>query len=157
MPYHAPVNIPIALTLLFAANWPQFGRDAAHTGNTNVPGQPFRTVLAQVTMDPFVEMERKLFGADLLVHYAAPIIDGDDVYVEVKAGRFTPFNWSTQRWGIQAYRWQESRLVLRWTTMSNWAPVPFAGGGAGPTFEPVFQPVLANGFIYMPWSSGQLA
>ncbi|HEY8132008.1 MAG TPA: hypothetical protein VII12_08960 [Thermoanaerobaculia bacterium] len=151
------MNIPIALTLLFAANWPQFGRDAAHTGNTNVPGQPFRTVLAQVTMDPFVEMERKLFGADLLVHYAAPIIDGDDVYVEVKAGTFTPFNWSTQRWGIQAYRWQESKLVLRWTTMSDWKPVPFAGGGAGPTFEPVFQPVLANGFVYMPWTAGQLA
>ena len=157
MPYHAPVNIPIALALLLAANWPQFGRDAAHTGNTNVPGQPFREVLAAVTMDPFVEIERELFGDDLLVHYASPIIDGDDVFVEVKAGTYTQNNWSTQTWGVQAYRWQGSRLVLRWTTMSTWKPVPFSGGGVGPTFEPVFQPVLANGFLYMPSLGGTLA
>jgi outer membrane protein assembly factor BamB len=156
MPYHAPVNIPIALVLLLAATWPQFGRDATHAGNTTVPGQPFRTVLAAVTMDPFVETERELFGDDLLVHYAAPVIDGDDVFVEVKAGTYTPNNWSTQTWGVQAYRWEGSKLVARWTTMSDWKPVPFTGGGIGPTLEPVFQPVLANGFIYMPGLAGHL-
>jgi hypothetical protein len=156
MPYHAPVNIPIALILLLAATWPQFGRDAAHTGYTSVPGQPFRAVLAAVTMDPFVEIERKLMGADLLIHYASPIIDGDDVFVEVKAGTYTATIWSTQTWGIQAYRWEGSKLVARWTTMSSWKPVPFTGDG-GPTFEPVFQPVLANGFLYMPSSSGTIA
>jgi len=155
MPYHAPVNIPIALALLLA--WPQFGRDSSHTGNTTVPGQPFQAVLAKVTMDPFVEIERELFGDDLFVHYAAPIIDGDDVFVEVKAGTYTQNNWSTQTWAVRAYRWQRSTLVERWTTASDWKPVPFTGGGAGPTFEPVFQPVLANGFLYMPWSAGLLA
>ena len=149
------MTIPIALILL-GATWPQFGRDSSHTGNTTVPGQPFQTVLAAVTMDPFVAVELELFGDDLRVHYAAPIIEGDDVFIEVKGGTYTPNNWSTQTWGIQAYRWQGSKLVLRWTTTSNWKPVPFVGG-AGPTLEPVFQPVLANGFIYMPWSGGRVA
>jgi len=77
------VTIPIALILL-AATWPQFGRDSSHTGNTTVPGQPFQTVLAAVTMDPFVAVELELFGDDLRVHYAAPIIEGDDVVLHVE-------------------------------------------------------------------------
>ena len=149
------MNIPTVAAILFAT-WPQFGRDAAHTGSTTVAAQPFQTVLASVVMDPFVSAELAYYGTDLYVHYAAPIIDGDDVFVEVKGGTFTPGNWSTQTWGVRALRWQGNRLVERWTVTSDWQPVPFTGGGVGPFFEPVFQPILANGFLYMPGSGSSV-
>ena len=142
------MNIPTAAVLLFATAWPQFGHDAQHTGAVTTTAQPMQIVLASVQMDPFVSLEEAFYGEDLLVHYATPIVDGDDVFIAVKSGTFTPGDWSTQRWGVQALRWQGGRLVARWTTMSDWRPVPQTTGG--PTFEPVFQPVLANGFIYMP-------
>jgi hypothetical protein len=144
------VNIPIAASLLLAAAWPQFGHDPQHTGAVQVSGQPMLGVLASVVMDPFVSQETAVSGEDLLVHYATPIVDGDDVFVAVKSGTYTPGDWSTQKWGVQAWRWEGGRLVRRWTTMSEWKPVPYTGGGVGPTFEPVFQPVLANGYVYMP-------
>src|ERR1700720_3489391 len=111
-------------------------------------------VLASVQMDPFVSQEEAFYGEDLLVHYATPIVDGDDVFIEVKSGAFRAGNWSTQSWGVQALRWQGGRLVARWTTMSDWKPVPQATGC--PSFEPVFQPVLANGFVYMPGAGGSV-
>jgi outer membrane protein assembly factor BamB len=144
------VNIPIAASLLFAAAWPQFGHDPQHTGAVAVSGEPMLAVLASVVMDPFVSQETAATGDDLLVHYATPIVDGDDVFVVVKSGTFTPGDWSTQRWGVEALRWHAGRLQQRWVTMSEWKPVPHTGGGVGPAFEPVFQPVLANGYIYMP-------
>ena len=143
------MNIPIAASLLFAAAWPQFGHDSQHTGAVAVNGEPMLAVLASVVMDPFVSQEQGT-GQDLLVHYATPIVDDDDIFVVVKSGTFTPGNWSTQSWGVEALRWQGGRLHQRWMTMSNWKPVPYTGGGVGPAFEPVFQPVLANGYIYMP-------
>ena len=142
------MNIPIAAALLFAT-WPQFGHDAAHTGSAAVAAQRLQAVLASVVMDPFVAEEEAYYGEDLLVHYGTPIIDGDDVYIAVKSGTFTPGDWSTQRWGVQALRWEGNHLVPRWRTMSGWRPAP-QRPNVGPAFEPVFQPVLANGYIYMP-------
>jgi hypothetical protein len=150
------MHFATAVALLLAITWPQFGRDSAHTGKTDVAGQPLQKVLVAVVMDPFVSTERALFGDDLLVHYAVPIIDGDDVFVEVKAGVYTPRVWETQTWGVQAFRWEGSRLVQRWTATSDWKPVPFTGGGVGPVLEPVFQPILANGFVYMPGAGGSV-
>lgn len=147
-----PVNIPTAAFLLLGAAWPQFGRDPGHTGAADVVGQPLQVVLADVVMDPFVDVERSIFGNNLLVHYAGPIIDGDDVFVVVKSGTYTINDWSTQVWNVRAYRWEGARLVARWTASSDWKPVP--GGGGGPVFEPVFHPVLVNGAIYMPASAG---
>ncbi len=144
------------LATLLLATWPQFGRDSAHTGRTTVAGQPLQKVLATVVIDPFVETERGLFGEDLLVHYAVPIIDGDDIFVEVKAGIYTTGNWATQSWNVQAFRWDGSRLVPRWAAASDWTPPPFTGGGIGPTLEPLFQPILANGFVYMPGAGGSV-
>lgn len=140
--------------LLLAASWPQFGRDAAHTGRAAVSALPMQKVLASVVMDPFVAAEMQFFGSDLLVHYASPIIDGDNVYLEIKGGAFTG-NWATETFGVQALQWRGSQLVPRWTTMTDWKPVPSTRDG-GPTFEPVFQPVLANGFLYMPGTAGSV-
>ncbi|HLJ74726.1 MAG TPA: hypothetical protein VKU62_09085, partial [Thermoanaerobaculia bacterium] len=142
-----------AAALLLATAWPQFGRDAAHTARTDTAAQPMATVLASVVMDPFVNAELAYYQTDLYVHYASPIIDGDDAFLQVKRGTFTPGNWSTQSWGVQALRWQDNKLVARWTTMSDWKPAPYTGDG-GPQFEPAFQPILANGFLYMPGVAG---
>ena len=144
-----------ALSLLLAIAWPQFGRDPGHTGTTTVAGQPLQKVVASIVIDPFADVERAFSGDDLFVHYAVPLIDGDDVFIELKGGTFTINDWSTQTWGVQAFRWQGSVLTRRWTVMSDWKPVPFTGIG-GPTFEPVFQPVLANGFLYMPGAGGSV-
>jgi outer membrane protein assembly factor BamB len=111
-------------------------------------------ILADVVLDPFVEIERTLQGNNLLVHYAVPLIDGDDVFVELKGGTYTAGDWSTQTWSVRAFRWQGPSLVERWTALSDWKPVPMGSGG--PVFEPVFHPVLANGSIYMPGGGGSV-
>ena len=146
------MTIAIAAALFFATAWPQFGHDPAHTGATDVAAQPLQSMLASVVMDPFVDAELAYYQTDLYVHYASPIVDGDDVFVEVKRGTFTG-DWSTESFGVEALRWQRNRLVPRWTTMSDWKPVPYTGNG-GPGFEPLFQPVLANGFVYVPGENG---
>ena len=79
-----------------------------------------RAVLASVVLDPFVSLEESVSSNELLVHYATPIIDGDDVFIAVKSGTFTPGDWSAEQWGVEALRWQGNRLVHRWTTMSGW-------------------------------------
>src|SRR6266852_5234468 len=129
------MHFATALTVLFAAAWPQFGRDPGHTGTAEVAGQPLQVRVAKITIDPFADIERANSGDDLFVHY-------------------TVGNWRTQAWGVQAFRWQGSTLSPRWIVFSDWSPVPFTGGGVGPTFEPVFQPVLANGFLFMPGFNG---
>ena len=145
-----------AAALVLAAAWPQFGRDGTHTGAAPNAGQPLQVVAASVVIDPFADFERSVMGDDLFAHYATPLIDGDDVFVEIKGGSYTVGNWSTQTWGVQALRWQGSALVSRWTVFSDWKPVPFTGGGVGPFFEPVFQPVLANGYLFMPGVGGSV-
>ena len=145
-----------ATALILAAAWPQFGRDGTHTGAAPNAGQRLQSVAAAIPMDPFADAEMSIMGHDLFIHYATPLIDGDDVFVETKGGTYTGFNWATQTWGVQAWRWQSGTLTRRWTAMSTWKPVPFSSTGAGPFFEPVFQPVLANGFVYMPGAGGTL-
>jgi hypothetical protein len=148
------VHFATTLAVVLGVTWPQFGRDPGHTGSTPVRGQPLLAVAATVVIDPFADIERAFSSNDLYVHYAVPLIDGDDVFVEIKGGTYTQNDWSTQTWGVQAFRWRGSVLTRRWTTMGDWTPVPFAGGVVGPEFEPLFQPVLANGFVYMPGASG---
>ncbi|MDQ6800222.1 MAG: hypothetical protein M3041_05230 [Acidobacteriota bacterium] len=145
-----------AAILLLAAAWPQFGRDSGHGGAAPNSGQPLQVVAASVVMDPFADFERAIMGNDLFVHYATPLIDGDDVFVEIKGGTYTINDWSTQTWGVQALRWQGSKLTSRWTVFSDWKPVPFTGGGVGPAFEPVFQPVLSSGYLFMPGVGGSV-
>ena len=68
-----------------SASWPQFGRDPQHTGSTPVTAQSISKVLAQIVIDPFVSDEVSP-GGSLFVHYAAPLIDGNDLFVELKSG-----------------------------------------------------------------------
>ncbi len=74
-------------------DWPQWGQNWAHTGQSCVSAQGLGHALATVTFDPFVPQEIEeaagLFGADdLFVHYASPLIVGEDLYIAVKSGTY---------------------------------------------------------------------
>ena len=142
------------VSLNVGAQWSQMGANPKHTGSVPVAAQPLLHLLSDITYDPFVAQEQEQEFGDLLVHYQVPLVDGDDVYMEFKAGQFTsPDHWETQIWSIHGLRWQNDALVDRWTATSDWKPVP-ALGAAG--WEPVFHAVLANGFVYMPATGGTL-
>src|SRR5207245_11458535 len=101
------MKIATALIALVAsgafAAWPQFGRDPGHSGSAPVGGRSLSLVLARIVMDPFTPQEVGELGSALLVHYASPLIDGDDVSVEVQSGSFTG-DWQTEGWSVQAVR-----------------------------------------------------
>ena len=153
------MKIATALIALVAsgafAAWPQFGRDPGHSGSALVAGQSLRLVLAQLVMDPFASQEIGQTGSSLLVHYGTPLIDGNDVFVEVKSGSFTG-DWQTESWSVQAFRWNGNELSARWIAASDWKPVPPGINGNGPSWEPVFQPILANDSLYMPGFGGSI-
>jgi outer membrane protein assembly factor BamB len=155
-----------ACVLLDAAplppSWGQWGRDPQHTGASPASAQPLAAILADEVYDPFVDAEKAEADGDLLVHYAAPLVDGDDVYVEFKSGRFVPCvppgsnepapcgldRLDTQVWGVRKLTWLSGGLVRQWEFASDWRPEPNL------FFEPVFQPALANGFLYVPGLGG---
>jgi hypothetical protein len=68
--------------------WPQWGRDPGHTGAAPVGGQPLAAILADIVSDPFTAAETAERDGDLFVHYAAPLIEGSDLYVEFKSGAY---------------------------------------------------------------------
>ena len=117
--------------------------------------------LADVVLDPNAAANISDNG-ELLVHYPPPIVEGDAVYTEVKAGDYTGLaTWETQTWGVRRWDWKDGALVERWTWWSDWKPVPFAEfgtnpGGAGPLWEPVFQPASSGGLLYVPGAGGSI-
>jgi hypothetical protein len=82
-----------AVTLLAAGSgtlsWPQWAQNPRHTGFLNVSGQDLNKILADIVYDPLVPQEQALNGGNLLVHYQTPLVDGNDVYMESKAGTYT--------------------------------------------------------------------
>lgn len=144
--------------------WPQWGRDPQHTGEASGPAQPLTAILADEVFDPFADLEKAEGGGELFVHYAAPLVDGDDLYVEIKGGTYVPCNppgsgepapcgfdaWNRQTWGVRKLTWRSGTLLRRWEFFSDWKPEPTG------FFEPVFQPALASGFLYVPGLGGTL-
>ncbi len=140
----APANTPF---------WAQWGANSQHSGDVNVAGQSATAQLADIVYDPFVSQEQSAGGGELLVHYPAPITDGNDVYFMTKSGSYTGANsWSTQIWNEVRYTWINGSLVPVWTYASDWKPEPNGASLSG--WEPVFHPVDANGFIYTPGAGG---
>ena len=129
---------------LHADGWPQFGRDAAHSGRVAQGAQPLQRIFADIEYDPFVPIELQLGGGDLFVHYQVPLVDGDDVFMEFKSGTF-----GAQRWSIHRLHWENGTLADKWTAPSDWEPLPTE-------WEPVFHAILANGFLYEPGAGGTL-
>jgi len=137
-----------AVAATASAQWSQFGGNPDHTSNSGVSAQPMARVLADIQHDPFVPYE--IQGDNLYVHYPVPLLDGDDVYMSFKSPALFPI--APNFWGISRSRWESSQLVRKWSVGSDWEPVPARAG----LWEPVFQPVMANGFIYAPAAGGTL-
>jgi hypothetical protein len=149
--------------------WPQWGLNPQHTGSVAVAGQPLNRQLAALVYDPFVPQEQAESTGSLLAHYPVPLIDGSDFYMEVKTGSYPscsppgawvngapcgPSAWNQLVWNVGRFTWQNNQAVQVWTFVSDWKPEPNGQGLGG--WEPVFHPLLANGFLYAPGASGTL-
>src|SRR5712692_3606875 len=135
-----------------AQSWPQWALNAQHTGQVSVAGQPLNHILTSTVYDPLVPAEMAANQNELLAHYQVPLIDGSNVYMEFKSGKYNKNNYSTEIWGENGFLWQNGRLVQTWGFTSDWA----APGSQADFWEPVFHAVLANGFIYVPGAGGTL-
>jgi hypothetical protein len=142
-----------------AQDWGQWMKNAQHTGAVSSAGQASAHVLADVVYDPFVDQEKAdpLAAPDLLVHYQAPLIDGNNVYMEFKTGTYTKIQtWETQIWNERRLSWQGGSLNTVWSFQSDWKPVPYGTALLGPAWEPVFHSALAGNFIYVPGFAGSI-
>jgi hypothetical protein len=157
-----------------APTWAEMGANSLHSGSVNLAGQNLANQLADIVYEPFVAKEEAeaepLFGEPaLLVHFQAPIVDGNDVYMITKSGMFTscnpagawlsgsacgPNTWNTEIWNEARFSWEFGQLVPVWTFQSDWKPETNGSGLNGD--EPVFHPADANGFIYAPGAGGTL-
>jgi hypothetical protein len=143
--------LPCTLT---AQDWAQWGFNPQHTLDLNVVGQPLNNNLVNLVNDPLVPQEQAdpIAAGDLLVHYQVPLVDGNDVFIESKAGTYSNNTYSTQTWHQNKYTWQGSKLVKVWTFDTDW----FAPGSSSDFWEPVYHAVLANGFLYDPGRGGTI-
>lgn len=148
----------------FCDSWHEWGNSSSHTGASCAAGQPLQRVLAQETIDPFVAQEEVDGSGGLIVHYQAPLIDGDAVFMMTKHGKYTPCANSTptlrcyslrdwQRlnseiWTEVQYGWQNGALVRGWQFESDWKPPPTSA------WETLFQPALVGDRIAIPAANG---
>lgn len=135
------------------AQWSQFGGNALHTGsNTSVFAQPLARLLADIVHDPNVQDEIDPGSGDLFIHYAAPVLDGDDVFMSFQENVFAGIGpgITITVWTVHRLHWENGQLVDKWKAVTDWQPVPDGPWG------PVMQPILANGFIYAPAEGGTL-
>jgi hypothetical protein len=173
----ATINVTFAVGGPLPSNapfWAQWGANPQHAGMVNVAGQNLGHQLADIVYDPFVPQEQAEQTGDLVVHYQAPILDGNDAYITVKSGTFNscnpvgdwqngtacgPNTWNTMAWNEARYTWENGTLVKIWSFASDWKPEPNASdlnsSGLG-GWEPVFHPLDANNFIYVPGAAGTL-
>jgi hypothetical protein len=151
-------------------DWGQWGQNWAHTGQACVPAQGFGTALATVTFDPFVSQEIEetagLLDRDgLLVHYASPLVVGDDLYMAVKSGAYVscspPGNlgnpdpcgfdaWDQQTWTVKHLAWESGALTPKQSFGSSWKPRPGRWSGVG-TRVPARGP---RSVVWVPGASG---
>lgn len=154
-------------------DWEQWGGNPAHTGEGCREVHNFQRISAHMTFDPFLEQEVAdavvQSGRDaLFTHFQSPLLVGNDVYMEFKAGTYTScasipppvppgapcgrFAWNSQVWTERAFHWEDGQLVHDWTFESDWKPEP----GQLAVWEPVFHAVVVGRFIYVPGASGSL-
>jgi hypothetical protein len=155
--------------------WAQWGANPQHAGMVAVAGQNALHKLADIVYEPFVNQEKAenaaIFGEpELLAHYQAPIVDGNDVYAMMKTGTYNscspvgawftqnaacgPNTWNTMIWNEARFSWINNQLTQIWVFTSDWKPEPNGNGLQG--WEPVFHPVDANNFIYAPGAGGTI-
>jgi hypothetical protein len=126
-------------------------------------GQNTAHQLADIVYDPFIKQAQTENGGELLAHYPAPIIDGNDVYIEMKSGTYKscstpglwaqgaacgPNTWNTMIWNEARFTWESGTLTKIWTFISDWKPE--TNGNALFGCEPVFHGVDINNSIFVP-------
>jgi hypothetical protein len=146
--------------------WPQWGQNPQHTGYLPVAGQAPQAKLSDQIFDPFTSQEIAESGGPLLMHYQVPLVNDNNVYMMFKTGTYNscnppgsgkpfpcgPNDWNTEVWNETDLQWQNGQLVAVWNFASDWTPVPndYTLGG----WEPLFQPVLASTYMYVPGAGG---
>src|SRR5258708_2447104 len=140
--------------LLVAQEWPQWALNAQHTTQVGIAGQSLAHNIVNIVYDPLVPQEQALNDGDLLAHYQAPLVDGDNTYMMFKTGTYTLESYATQSWGETKYTWNGSHTALNvaWQFSSDYN----APGNAVDDWEPVFHPALANGSLYVPGKGGSV-
>jgi hypothetical protein len=137
---------------LFAQDWPQWANDPSHAERARAVGQSLQRNAVDIVYDPLALREIFAYNDELLVHYQAPLVDGDDVYMLTKSGTFDASTFATQIWNESKFTWQNGTLAKVWDLTTDWKPP----GSISDFFEPVFHPALANGFLYVPAAGGSL-
>lgn len=149
--------------------WRQWGNDGTHAGASCAVGQPLTRAIAAHVFDPFTSQEQSdTWRGDLVVHYQAPLVDGDAVFMLQKSGTYTPCKTQmigsasgpdctepserdrldSQVWSETRSHWEGDTLAHDWTFDSDWKPVPFL------SFEQMFQPVLVGEHLWVPGAGG---
>jgi hypothetical protein len=163
-------GLPTTLAQDGPMNWPQWGQNPQHQGFVSNIGQAATSILADQVYDPFTAAEERDTGGDLLVHYQVPLVDGEDVFMEFKAGTFIECDppgsgnppdgqpdcgisaWNSQTWNQKRLHWENGNLVEKWVFHSDWKAVRIELA----QWEPAYHAVLANGFVYDPGFSGSV-
>jgi hypothetical protein len=152
-----------------SAAWPQWGQNPQHTGFLPVTGQLLQGKLSDQIFDPFTALEMAESNGALLMHYQVPLVGANNtVFMMFKAGTYNscdppgsgqpfpcgPNDWSTEVWNETALRWQNGQLLPAWNFATDWTPIPndYTLGG----WEPLFQPVLAQTYLYVPGAGGTI-
>src|SRR5436190_119495 len=153
------VSLALALLLLaapfaMAQEWPQWALNAQHTSKVSFVGQSLNQNIVNIVYDPLVPDEMAANDNDLLAHYQAPLVDGNNVYMMFKGGSYNPHNYASQSWGETKFTWNGSHTALNvaWQFSSDYN----APGNAVDDWEPVFHPALANGSLYVPGKGGSV-
>ena len=151
------------------AAWPQWGQNPQHTGFLPVTGQLLQGKLSDQIFDPFTAQEMAESNGALLMHYQVPLVGANNtVFMMFKTGTYNscdppgsgqpfpcgPNDWSTEVWNETALQWQNGQLVPAWNFATDWTPIPndYTLGG----WEPLFQPVLAQTYLYVPGAGGTI-
>jgi hypothetical protein len=161
----APLLFPIlAAATAHAQSWQQWGQNSRHTGAVSVAAQRPERILGQFTYDALAGDIRQDSNGSLLVHYMAPLVDGDEIFTlsrgdskwlscKSNPAPCGPQRWSQMDWGVtKLLRVDGEKLERQWTAMSSWKPAPDNGSG----WEPVFHPALFGGYLYVPAEAGMV-
>jgi hypothetical protein len=141
-------------------NWPQWGQNAQHDGFVTSVSQTPLVELADIVFDPFVlnpdrtqGPELQFYGGELLVHYQAPLIHQNDVYMMFETGDPATFP-DGRTWHEKRLHWEGSpaELVTNWDFATDWQPVSINFSA----WEQVFHAALADGLVYVPGANGSV-
>src|SRR3954454_4832705 len=94
------------------AQWSQFAGNSKHTGNATLIAQPLGHVMADVLHDRLAEWELSESGT-LDLHYAVPLLDGDDVFMAFKDQQIDGPFFPTITWGVKRIRRENGKLVQK--------------------------------------------